>query len=77
MSSLDILTSACAFILVLVLYLNIKQSRTSRANRLPLPPGPQKRPLIGNLLDVPPQPWITYQKWCKEFSKCFFVHCKH
>jgi hypothetical protein len=61
---LDLVVGISAFFLVLYLY--TERSRRRHAHNLPLPPGPKKLPLIGNLLDVPTSlPWVTYQKWCK------------
>ncbi|KAJ7453461.1 cytochrome P450 [Mycena latifolia] len=38
-------------------------------SRLPLPPGPAKLPLIGNLLDVPAHSqWEKYMEWSKEYD---------
>ncbi|KAF8992236.1 cytochrome P450 [Cyathus striatus] len=45
--------------------------RTSRSklSSLPLPPGPKRRFLIGNLLDVPPDfAWYKYHQWAQEYG---------
>ncbi|KAF8886810.1 cytochrome P450 [Infundibulicybe gibba] len=37
--------------------------------RLPFPPGPKPKPLIGNALQIPTQePWITYIKWAETYG---------
>lgn len=40
-------------------------------NSLPLPPGPPKLPILGNLLDMPKEyEWLTYHKWSQQYRKC-------
>ncbi|KAJ7483464.1 cytochrome P450 [Mycena latifolia] len=40
-----------------------------RRSRLPLPPGPPKLPLVGNLFDMPSTfEWETYMKWSKIYD---------
>lgn len=44
--------------------------RYAKQTGLPLPPGPPKRPVLGNLLDFPSSAeWETFQSWSKEYSK--------
>ena len=68
----DLLASGAFF--ALALYAFFKRRREGSIDSLPLPPGPRKLPFIGNLLDMPKGfEWITYHKWCKEFSTPYFL----
>ncbi|KAL1702026.1 cytochrome P450 [Schizophyllum commune] len=49
--------------------LGLAYLRARRRNYLPLPPGPKKQPLVGNLFDMPSSyEWLTYTKWAKELN---------
>ncbi|SJL18710.1 related to cytochrome P450 CYP2 subfamily [Armillaria ostoyae] len=44
--------------------------------RLPLPPGPKRLPLIGNLWNVPraaDHPWRTYARWTTTYGDIFYL----
>lgn len=63
----NILLDIGVFSFTVAFYIYLMKWMNSR--RLPLPPGPKKLPIIGNLLDKPNGfEWITYHKWCKELG---------
>jgi hypothetical protein len=63
-------TTAAVCIVGLGLALYGLYSRRNRSG-LPLPPGPKKLPLVGNVFDIPAtHPWETYMAWSKEYSTC-------
>ncbi|KAF8872237.1 cytochrome P450 [Infundibulicybe gibba] len=46
-------------------YLRLTKSR----GRLPYPPGPKPKPLIGNALEIPTRTsWLTYAKWAETYQ---------
>ncbi|KAJ7153311.1 cytochrome P450 [Mycena filopes] len=66
MTSTQTLTWIAGVGVGLTLYL--LRARDSRRS-LPLPPGPKKLPLLGNVLDIPAvHPWETYMAWSKEYN---------
>ncbi|KAF7350121.1 Cytochrome P450 [Mycena venus] len=68
MLSLDHPTTTGAACLGLGLVLYGLFSRRNRSS-LPLPPGPKKLPLVGNVFDIPAShPWETYMAWSKEYD---------
>lgn len=43
-----------------------------RRSSLPTPPGPPPKPLLGNMLDMPPadgSPWLKYSEWAKTYGQ--------
>lgn len=55
-------------VLASLCYIYIKRAKTGPFSHLPLPPGPKRLPLIGNLLDMPATAQ-TYHRWSTEFGK--------
>jgi hypothetical protein len=55
---------------IITLYLYVARVVRWRKNALPLPPGPKRLPLVGNLFVMPRTlEWETYHKWSQELSK--------
>lgn len=44
-------------------------ARSGNPQRLPYPPGPKPKPIVGNLFDVPKETaWLTYTEWGKQYG---------
>lgn len=42
--------------------------------RAPLPPGPKRLPIIGNVLDMPrTYPWLTYMQWAATYGDVVYA----
>ncbi|KAJ7631344.1 cytochrome P450 [Mycena polygramma] len=49
-------------------------SFTRRCKAAPFPPGPKRKPLIGNLLDVPfTNPWATFETWRQKYGDIVYL----
>ncbi|TFK33360.1 cytochrome P450, partial [Crucibulum laeve] len=65
MRSSELFAFAFAVILIVIAYIYSSRNKA----RFPLPPGPKKLPLIGNLLDLPTSSeWLTFARWGKEYN---------
>lgn len=64
------LTPTDAFICASLLFVaSLLWSRNSRASSLPLPPGPRRHWLLGNLKDMPRvKPWHKFQEWASTYG---------
>ncbi|KAF7365147.1 O-methylsterigmatocystin oxidoreductase [Mycena venus] len=58
--------------LVILLFKVFQKLLNTRQRRLPFPPGPSPKVLVGNFYDLPAeQPWLTYTKWGRQYG----VYC--
>ncbi|KAJ7108017.1 cytochrome P450 [Mycena crocata] len=69
MISVDLPISSTTWILGIGISMYAIHWLSKPRSSLPLPPGPRKLPLIGNVFDIPAaHPWETYMAWSKEYD---------
>ena len=70
---------SCALLLLTIVLTLVRYDRRSRDFKVrsggkPLPPGPRRLPLIGNMLDIPrEQPWLGYKKLSQQYGESLAV----
>ena len=46
-----------------------------KPNRLPLPPGPKRYPVVGNLFEMPKEKWwLLYDRWHQSYGKGSYIY---
>jgi hypothetical protein len=62
--------AALFFSVILFKLSRLKKTRDGNPNGLPLPPGPEGYPVIGNVFDMPTdKPWVVFDEWRKTYGK--------
>ena len=74
MSALGLLDVFCALAAVYI----VKRLLTSDRRPYPLPPGPRRLPLIGNVLDIPKDQWyVAFAEWSNRYGTISVIFCLH
>lgn len=70
MANLTILSLLIAFAAVALAYFSNRKTQPSKGTRYP--DGPPQKPLVGNLLDIPPEKsWIKFKQWADQYGSLF------
>ncbi|KAI0335310.1 cytochrome P450 [Cubamyces sp. BRFM 1775] len=74
MPSDPILLVCAAAVVLTILVLRMRRQGKAYPRCLPLPPGPKRRPIVGNALDIPlSKQWLTFQRWAEEYGDIFSI----
>jgi len=58
---------------------HVSKADDQGSSGLRLPPGPPRKPIIGNAMDMPTRcEWVTYNQWAKQYGELLVVYlAKH
>ena len=67
---MSVTISDCVVLLISCVLFKTYLDKRRNPSGLPLPPGPTRLPILGNLLDVPVRTsWETYASWAKRYGQ--------
>lgn len=64
-----------SLVLALVYYVVLLRPQSTIPKGAHQPPGPPGRPIVGNLLDIPPvHSWFKFQEWSKQYGSLYRIN---